>query len=154
MYQNTLTQSTLKKLYMEFCDNRGLLNWLRYGVVSETSFRNLNGEQPHRSFPRLVALTIYDILLGDGGTLSGLLAALGEPLEHLEVGCLPRKTDNWSLNEGTVTISIQGLSNNLFLWAQRTPSTSLLTWIWTPLQSAKSCFPLLRWADSPLIHQC
>ena len=79
---------------MEFCDNRGLLNWLRYGVVSETSFRNLNGEQPHRSFPRLVALTIYDILLGDGGTLSGLLAALGEPLEHLEVGCLPRKTDN------------------------------------------------------------
>lgn len=102
-----LKQSTLKKLFIEHCDNQRLFNWLRYGVLSEASFRNLNdGEQLQRSFPHLAALTIHDILPGQGGMLSGFMRALGESLEHLEVGFLPYKFDSRDFNESRVMISI------------------------------------------------
>jgi hypothetical protein len=95
-----LKQSTLKKLCIENCNNRRLLNWLLYGVMLEATFPNMNdGEQPCRSFPYLVALTIHDILPGEGDILTGFMAALGESLEHLEVGFLPYKSDNRNVNE-------------------------------------------------------
>ena len=95
-----LKQSTLKKLCIESCNNRRLLNWLLYGVMSEAVFPNMNdGEQPCRSFPYLVALTIHDILPGEGDILTGFMAALSESLEHLEVGFLPYKSDNRNVNE-------------------------------------------------------
>ena len=96
-----LKQSTLKKLCIESCNNRRLLNWLLYGVMSEATFPNMNndGEQPRRSFPYLVALTIHDILPGEGDILTGFMAALGESLEHLEVGFLPYMTDNRNVNQ-------------------------------------------------------
>lgn len=95
-----LKQSTLKKLCIESCNNRRLLNWLLYGVMSEATFPNMNdGEQPRRSFPHLVALTIHDILPGEKDILTGFMATLGESLEHLEVGFLPYKSDNRNVNE-------------------------------------------------------
>jgi hypothetical protein len=95
-----LKQSTLKKLCIESCNNRRLLNWLLCGVMSEAPFPNMNdGEQPRRSFPHLVALTIYDILPGERDILTGFMATLGESLEHLEVGFLPYKSDNRNVNE-------------------------------------------------------
>lgn len=95
-----LKQSTLKKLCIESCNNRRLLNWLLYGVTSEAAFPNTSdGEQPCRSFPYLVALTINDILPGDGDILTGFMAALSESLEHLEVGFLPYKSDNRNDND-------------------------------------------------------
>lgn len=110
-----LKQSTLKKLYIERCNNRTLLNWLCYGVMSEATFRNLNGEQPHRLFPHLVALTIYDILPGEGDILSGFMLALGESLEHLEVGFYPYEFDNRNFNESRIMSLIHELFNNSFL---------------------------------------
>lgn len=99
-----LKQSNLKKLYIERCNNQALLNWLRYGVMS---FQNLNDEQPHRSFPHLVTLSIYDILPGERGMLSGFMSALGENLEHIEVGFLPCNLDYRNVDESRVIISIQ-----------------------------------------------
>ena len=102
-----LKQSTLKKLSIEHCDNQGLLNWLRYGVISDASIRSLDdGEQPHRSFPHLIALTIHDILPGQGDMLSGFMAVLGESLEHLEVGFSPYN-DNGNFNESRAIIPVQ-----------------------------------------------
>jgi hypothetical protein len=95
-----LKQSTLKKLCIESCNNRGLLNWLLYGAMSGATFPDLNdGDQPRRSFPYLVALTIHDILPGEWDILTEFMAALGESLEHLEVGFLPYKFDNRNVNE-------------------------------------------------------
>ena len=95
-----LKQSTLKKLCIESCNNRRLLNWLLYGITSEATFLNMNdGEQSRRSFPYLAALTIHDILPGEGDILTGFMATLGESLEHLEVGFLPYKSDNRNVNE-------------------------------------------------------
>ena len=95
-----LKQSTLKRLCIESCNNRRLLNWLLYGVTSEAAFPNTSdGEQSCRSFPYLVALTINDILPGDGDILTGFMAALSESLEHLEVGFLPYKSDNRNDND-------------------------------------------------------
>ncbi|KAF8801108.1 hypothetical protein BYT27DRAFT_7198706 [Phlegmacium glaucopus] len=94
-----MKQSNLKKLYIERCNNQVLLNWLRFGVMSEATFQNLNGEQPHRSFPHLVTLSIYDILPGEGGMLSGFMSALGASLEYLEVGFLPYSFDYRNFNE-------------------------------------------------------
>ena len=119
-----LKQSTLKKLCIESCNNRGLLNWLLYGVMSEATFPNLNqGEQPHRSFPYLVALTIHDILPGEGDILTGFMAALGESLEHLEVGFLPY--NNRNINDSRVIISIQIFSNYLLIFLGITNAVNL-----------------------------
>lgn len=105
-HSTVLRQSTLKRLYIECCNNRVLLNWLLYGVMSEAAFWNLNGEQPHRSFPHLITLSIYDILPGEGDILSGFMAALGESLEHLGVGFASHKFDNQDFNESRFMISI------------------------------------------------
>ena len=95
-----LKQSALKKLCIKSCNNRRLLNWLLYGVLSEATFLNINdGEQPHRSFPFLVTLTIHDILPGEGDILTKFMAALGKSLEHLEVGFLPYRVNNRIANE-------------------------------------------------------
>jgi len=152
-----LKQSILKKLCIERCNNRTLLNWLCYGVMSEATFRNLNGEQPHRLFPHLAALTIYDILPGEGDILSGFMLALGESLEHLEVGFYSYEFDNRNLDERMMnavnlapntnlkTVTIRHLMLFRFPSAETnavsgfTPNPSMLG----PTESPYACIPAL-----------
>ena len=122
-----LKQSSLKKLCIESCNNRQFLNWLLYGVISEATFPNMNdGEQPFRSFPYLVALTIHDILPGEGDILTGFMVALGESLEYLEVGFLPHKTDNRNVNESMLWFqqfrSFSNYFTNSFRYKERRQS--------------------------------
>lgn len=84
--------SSLKKLRITFCHNRVVLNWLHYGVISDTS-QGPSTILNSRQYPRLRRLSLPDVLPGESDILGTFLAGLGESLENLEVGILVDSLD-------------------------------------------------------------
>lgn len=83
---STPNQLSLEKLHLASCHNMVVLNWLLYGIISD-SYIEVHTDS-HRPFPHLVALSFTDILPTEVKVLGTFLASLGETLEHLDLGIL------------------------------------------------------------------
>lgn len=84
--------STLKTLFVSFCHNRILLNWLLYGIISDSTISEREYISAH-SFCSLTTLSLPDMRPEDADILGVILGTIGETLEHLEIGFL--EIGNW-----------------------------------------------------------
>jgi len=78
--------SSLRRLKIDFCDNITLLNWLQYGVISDSLVdrKSIN----HRSFSHLRTLSVTDILPAETKVMNSFLSTLDNTLEELEIGLI------------------------------------------------------------------
>lgn len=78
---------SIQKLGLEFCDNyRVILNWLRYGTISDAS---LNGTtQRRRPLDRLSCLSFPDVLPLDSAQIVSFVTTFSDSLDNLELGFL------------------------------------------------------------------
>jgi hypothetical protein len=91
--------STLKTLFVSFCHNRVLLNWLLYGIISDCTISE-HDAVPTRSFCSLTTLSLPDMRPEDADIFGVILATVGETLEHLEIGFLEIGTWIHDLDDG------------------------------------------------------
>ncbi|KDR72589.1 hypothetical protein GALMADRAFT_126194 [Galerina marginata CBS 339.88] len=104
-----LKPSSLTKLHVTSCHNVAVLNWLQYGLISDVV---TDGDTKyHRLFPRLVVLSLPDILPGEAKTLGVLLSTLGETLEHLDAGILVSDSKNLDIEGFSNALSVSSNSN-------------------------------------------
>ncbi|CAA7268366.1 unnamed protein product [Cyclocybe aegerita] len=100
----TLQPSSLRKLYISYCHNRVLLNWLQYGVVSDAV--QTPDSCAHRSFPHLGALSLPDIMPEEEDIFGEFLASLGESLEYLDFGILVHEFDRRHTDDFSRLVSL------------------------------------------------
>lgn len=114
---STILPSTLRKIHIAFCHNIVILNWLQYGVISDSILeRKATGRETSRSFPNLAVLSLPDIQPAEAQALRLFLATVGDSLERFEVGLLsnfqsmsfPRIRKDRSIDSHTHTHSIFG----------------------------------------------